>query len=77
MSEAARRQIYAGFIGADMQSPETKWYTSEELRAGLSAYNATQLDKCRTDGLSCMDATRLFERHEDYFFDDFRFSPLD
>jgi hypothetical protein len=75
MSEAARQQIYAGFIGPDPQSPETKWYTTEALRVGLSAYNATLLDTCRSDGLSCVDAARLFEGHEDYFYDDFHFSP--
>jgi lysophospholipase L1-like esterase len=75
MSEATRHKIYAGFIGPDLQSPETKWYTSEALRTGLSAYNATLLDKCRTDGLLCVDAARLFEGHEDYFYDDFHFSP--
>jgi lysophospholipase L1-like esterase len=75
MTEPARAQIYAGYIGVDWQSPETKWYTSEALRTGLSAYNATLLDKCRADGLSCVDAARLFEGHEDYFFDDFHFSP--
>jgi lysophospholipase L1-like esterase len=75
MSEDTRRKIYAGYIGPEFQSPEVKWYTSEALRTGLSAYNATLLDKCRTDGLSCVDAARLFEGHEDYFFDDFHFSP--
>jgi lysophospholipase L1-like esterase len=75
MSEDTRQQVYAGFIGSDLQSPETKWYTSEALRVGLSAYNATLLDKCRADRLSCVDAAHLFESHEDYFFDDFHFSP--
>ena len=75
MSEDARQKNFAGFIGPDLQSPETKWYTSEALRTGLSAYNATLLEKCRTDGLLCVDAARLFEGHEDYFYDDFHFSP--
>jgi lysophospholipase L1-like esterase len=75
MSEGARQQIYAGFIGSDLQSPETKWYTSEALRAGLSAYNAALLDKCRTDGLSCVDAARGLDGHEEFFYDDFHFSP--
>jgi lysophospholipase L1-like esterase len=75
MSENTREKLYAGFIGPDFQSPQTKWYTTEALRAGLSAYNATLLDKCRTDGLSCVDAARLFEGHERYFYDDFHFSP--
>jgi lysophospholipase L1-like esterase len=75
MSEVTRQKIFAGFIGSDLQSPETKWYTSEALRTGLSAYNAALLEKCRTDGLLCVDAARLFEGHEDYFYDDFHFSP--
>ena len=75
MSESTRRELFAGFIGGDFQSPDVKWYTSDALMAGFSAYNATLLDKCRTDGLSCVDAARLFEGHKDYFFDDFHFSP--
>jgi hypothetical protein len=75
MSKEARDKIYAGFIGPDFRPPDTKWYTSEALRAGLSAYNATLLDKCRTDGLSCVDAARLFEEHENYFYDDSIFRP--
>ena len=74
MSEDTREKIYAGFIGPDLQSPKTKWYTSEALRRGISAYNATLLDKCRSDGLSCVDGARLLQGHENYFYDDFHFS---
>lgn len=74
MDEATLNQIYAGFIGSDISSPETKWYTTNALEQGLSAYNATLLETCRNDGLICADAAGLIPREAQYFYDDFHLS---
>jgi lysophospholipase L1-like esterase len=76
MSAETKAQIYAGFIGADIDSPNTKWYTTEALEKGLSAYNAALLDKCKADHLLCVDAAGKMPREAKYFYDDFHFSTL-
>jgi len=35
MSDQAKAQIYAGFIGSDMNNPATTWYTPKALEGGL------------------------------------------
>lgn len=73
MSDEAKAQIYAGFIGTALDSPQTKWYTPTALQKGLAAYNATLLATCKTDGLVCVDAWSNV-RDAAYFYDDFHFS---
>jgi lysophospholipase L1-like esterase len=74
MSDETRRQIYAGFIGADMNSPATRWYTPAALEQGLSAYNATLLEACRAEKLDCVDAAGKLPREARVFYDDFHLS---
>ena len=76
LSNETRAQIYAGFIGADMSSPTTKWYKTSALEKGLAAYNAMLLDTCREYGLSCVDAAQILSGHPGFFYDDFHFSSL-
>lgn len=73
MSREAIGQVYAGFIGPDIRSPETKWYTSAAMETGLSAYNATLLEICTANSLSCVDAAKSM-RNASFFYDDFHFS---
>jgi hypothetical protein len=68
MSKEAWAQIYAGFIGTDVNSPNTKWCTPRALEQGLSAYNETLLTACREDRLHCVDAAKLLPREAEYFF---------
>jgi lysophospholipase L1-like esterase len=74
MSPETRAQIYAGFIGHELESPKTKWYTAAALEKGLAAYNATLLDMCRSEKLLCVDAAAQMPREAPYFYDDFHFS---
>ncbi len=74
MDEAALNQIYAGFIGADITSPETKWYTASALERGLAAYNATLLTECAAQGILCVDAAQSMIGNASFFYDDFHFS---
>jgi len=74
MPAETRAQIYAGFIGADIDSPRTKWYTPAALEKGLSAYNAALLDKCTTDHLLCVDAAGKLPKEAKFFYDEFHFS---
>lgn len=76
MSPALRRQIYAGFIGSDIKSPDTKWYTPTALAGGLKSYNDTLLDKCKSDDLLCVDAERKLPKEALYYYDEFHFSAL-
>lgn len=76
LSKETRAQIYAGFIGADMESPTTKWYTTAALEKGLAAYNAMLLDTCRDEGLACVDAAQILSGRPEFFYDDFHFSAL-
>lgn len=74
MSQQARDQIYAGFIGADMSAETTRWYTADALRQGLSAYNRVLLDVCAEEGLHCIDLAGQLGHHATDFYDDFHFS---
>lgn len=76
MDVETKAQIYAGFIGADMNSPDTKWYTPAALESGLSAYNQALVDKCRSDHLLCVDAAKKLPHEAKYFYDDFHFSGV-
>ena len=74
MDETVRKQIYAGFIGSDIKSPDTQWYTPEALMRGLNAYNETLLDECESGNLMCVDAAQTMSGHAEYYYDDFHFS---
>ncbi len=74
MNEVAQKQIYAGFIGSDMNSPQTKWYTPRALERGLDAYNKTLMETCRERDLICVDAASALPREPEYFYDEFHFS---
>jgi lysophospholipase L1-like esterase len=74
MTNETKAQIYAGFIGSDIGSPKTKWYTTTALESGLSAYNDALIDKCQTDRLACVDAAGKLPKSAEFFFDDFHFS---
>lgn len=74
MSQRAKDQIYAGFIGSSNQGPDVKWYTPRALEAGLSAYNNAMRAFCAEGGRQCVDLARLGPREADYFYDDFHFS---
>lgn len=74
MSPAARKQIYAGFIGTAMTDPKTKWYTPIALEKGLSTYNKAMRDICKVKGLDCVDTAAALPREATYFYDDFHFS---
>ena len=76
MDDATRAQIYAGFIGPYPQSAYTKWYKTSALEAGLDAYNKALLEKCRKEGLTCVDAANRLPKESKYFYDDFHFSSL-
>lgn len=74
MSPETRAQIYAGFIGSDISSPKTKWYTSAALEKGVSSYNDALREMCKTENLVCVDVARLLPREAKYYYDDFHFS---
>lgn len=74
MSDETRAQIYAGFIGHELDSPDTRWYTTAALEQGLSSYNAALLSVCKANGLMCVDAAAALPREATYFYDDFHFS---
>ena len=74
MSEKDREQIYAGFIGPDIMSSETKWYTPDALRTGLKAYNDILRLECEEAKLICVDAAREMSGNSEFFYDDFHFS---
>jgi lysophospholipase L1-like esterase len=76
MSDATQKQLFAGFIGADINSPLTKWYTPSALEKGLSAYNAATRSVCKSDGLLCIDAAAELPQEAPYYYDDFHFSSL-
>ena len=76
MSLALQRQIYAGFIGPNIESPATEWFTPTALADGLKAYNDTLLDQCKTDDLFCIDAERDLPKEAPYYYDEFHFSTL-
>ncbi len=76
MSKGVWAQLFAGFIGPDINSPDTKWYTPGALEHGLSAYNETLLTMCSEHRLLCVDAAKLLPKEIQYFFDDFHFSDL-
>ena len=76
LSDKDREQIYAGFIGADITSPETKWYTPDALRKGLKAYNDILRLECQEAKLICVDAAEEMSGHSKFFYDDFHFSDL-
>lgn len=74
MSDEAKAQIFAGFIGAQMTDPATRWYTVPALEKGLAAYNETLLETCRADGLTCFDLAGALEKRAEYYYDEFHFS---
>lgn len=74
MTKEALDMIYAGFIGADMTNPKTKWYTYPALERGLAAYNETLLTTCKQNRLHCVDAATLLPHEAAFFYDDFHFS---
>jgi hypothetical protein len=74
MSDQTKAQIYAGFIGHELDSPTIKWYTPEALEQGLSAYNKILMETCKTEKLHCVDAAAKMPREAPYFYDDFHFS---
>ncbi len=76
MSVETRAQIFAGFIGHQMESSETKWYTPAVLQRGLAAYNTRLLETCMSDNLLCIDAAAALPRESQYFYDDFHFSEM-
>ncbi len=76
MSHQTQEQLTAGFIGGDNLSPQTRWYTPRALEEGLTAYNDTLRETCKTAALNCIDVARKLPRQAKYFYDDFHFSNL-
>ncbi|MEM1049403.1 MAG: GDSL-type esterase/lipase family protein [Pseudomonadota bacterium] len=74
MSQQAKDQIYAGFIGNTNQGPDVKWYTPRALETGLSAYNDAMRKFCAEADRTCVDLARMIRREAGYFYDDFHFS---
>lgn len=74
MSAEAEAQIYAGFIGSDMNSPSTKWFTPRALEQGLRTYNNTLRKACDEEQLNCIELAGQLPRRASTFYDDFHFS---
>ena len=77
LSDKDWEQIYAGFIGTDITSPKTTWYTPDALRAGLTAYNDILRLECEEAKLICVDAVEEMSGNSEFFYDDFHFSDLE
>jgi lysophospholipase L1-like esterase len=74
MSEVSKKQLIAGFIGNDMNSPNTQWYSSSALEDGLSLYNKKMLEVCKEYTLNCIDLASLLPKDNTNYIDDFHFS---
>lgn len=74
MTQITKDQLFAGFIGPDMNSPETKWYTPKALWEGSANYNDAMRQLCSAEGLHCVDVAAKLPREPKYFFDEVHFS---
>ena len=74
MSEETKKNLHCGFIGDDMNSPDTKWYSTDTLRKGLDSYNKRLLNVCEKNQLFCIDLEKDIPKSIDFFYDDVHFT---